>query len=71
MLDAWLHIDPDGKVTIFTGKVEIGQGVLTALAQIAAEELDVSLTAIRTWEPLGSAMVNAAFCRPDGRRKCY
>jgi CO/xanthine dehydrogenase Mo-binding subunit len=46
-LDAWLHIGSDGKVTIFTGKVELGQGVLTALAQIAAEELDVSLNAIR------------------------
>ena len=46
-LDAWLRIDPDGKVTIFTGKVELGQGVLTALAQIAAEELDVPLSAIR------------------------
>jgi CO/xanthine dehydrogenase Mo-binding subunit len=43
MLDAWLRIDSEGKVTIFTGKVEIGQGILTALAQIAAEELDVSL----------------------------
>ncbi len=46
-LDAWLLIDPGGKVTIFTGKVELGQGVLTALAQIAAEELDVSLASIR------------------------
>ena len=46
-LDAWLAIAPDGKVTIFTGKVEIGQGVLTALAQIAAEELDVALPSIR------------------------
>ena len=47
LLDAWLAIAADGKVTIFTGKVEIGQGVLTALAQIAAEELDVALAAIR------------------------
>ena len=47
MLDAWLRIDPDGRVTIFTGKVEIGQGALTALAQIAAEELDVPLAVIR------------------------
>jgi CO/xanthine dehydrogenase Mo-binding subunit len=47
LLDAWLAIAADGKVTIFTGKVEIGQGVLTALTQIAAEELDVALPAIR------------------------
>src|SRR5690349_24301575 len=47
MLDAWLRIDTDGKVTIFTGKVELGQGALTALSQIAAEELDVSLPDIR------------------------
>ena len=38
-LDAWLRINPDGTATIFTGKVELGQGILTALAQIAAEEL--------------------------------
>jgi CO/xanthine dehydrogenase Mo-binding subunit len=42
MLDAWLRIDGDGKVTIFTGKVELGQGILTALEQIAADELDVA-----------------------------
>jgi CO/xanthine dehydrogenase Mo-binding subunit len=47
MLDAWVLIDPDGRVTIFTGKVELGQGVLTALAQIAAEELDIPLSGIR------------------------
>jgi nicotinate dehydrogenase subunit B len=36
MLDAWLRIDADGSATIFSGKVELGQGILTALAQIAA-----------------------------------
>jgi CO/xanthine dehydrogenase Mo-binding subunit len=41
MLDSWLRIDADGSATIFTGKVELGQGILTALAQIAAEELDL------------------------------
>ncbi len=40
MLDAWLRIDADGSATIFAGKVELGQGILTALAQIAAEELE-------------------------------
>src|SRR5512139_52980 len=47
MLDAWLLIGQDGGVTVFTGKVELGQGILTALSQIAAEELDVSLSHIR------------------------
>jgi nicotinate dehydrogenase subunit B len=46
MLDAWLRIGADGTVTVFTGKVELGQGIMTALAQIAAEELDVPLTRI-------------------------
>jgi len=43
MLDAWLRIDPNGTVTIFTGKIELGQGIGTALSQIAADELDVDL----------------------------
>jgi CO/xanthine dehydrogenase Mo-binding subunit len=40
-LDDWLEINPDGTVTAFSGKVELGTGVRTALAQIVAEELDV------------------------------
>jgi len=43
MLDAWIRIGSDGNATVCTGKVEIGQGILTALAQIAAEELDLPL----------------------------
>ena len=46
-LDAWIRIDPEGTVTVFTGKVELGQGAATALAQIAAEELDVAFSRIR------------------------
>src|SRR5207248_2545336 len=45
-LDDWLTIEPDGRITIFSGKVELGTGVSTALAQIAAEELDVPLASI-------------------------
>ena len=45
MLDAWLRINADGTATVFTGKVELGQGILTALWQIAAEELDLPLVA--------------------------
>jgi CO/xanthine dehydrogenase Mo-binding subunit len=40
-LDAWIRIDADGSVTVFTGKVELGQGFKTAFQQIAAEELDL------------------------------
>ena len=47
MLDAWLRINADGTATIFTGKVELGQGIVTALAQIAAEELDLPLARIK------------------------
>ena len=41
VLDSWMAISKDGTVTVFTGKVELGTGVVTALAQIVAEELDV------------------------------
>ncbi len=42
-LDAWVRINQGGTITVFTGKVELGQGIRTAFAQIAADELDVSL----------------------------
>ncbi|HEX8035198.1 MAG TPA: molybdopterin cofactor-binding domain-containing protein [Ktedonobacterales bacterium] len=46
-LDDWLSIAPDGTVTVFSGKVELGTGVRTALAQIVADELDVPMACIR------------------------
>ena len=46
-LDSWIAVSQDGTVTIFTSKVELGTGIETALAQIAAEELDVSLRKIK------------------------
>lgn len=42
-IDDWIGIGTDGRVTLRTGKVEIGTGLMTALAQIAAEELDVDV----------------------------
>ncbi len=42
-LDSWLRIEADGSVVVRTGKVELGTGTRTALAQIVAEELDVPL----------------------------
>ena len=46
-LSQWLRFRTEGHVEVFSGKVEIGQGILTALAQIAAEELDVTLQQVR------------------------
>ena len=46
VLSSWLAFSPGGTVTIRPGKVEYGQGVWTALAQVAAEELDVALARV-------------------------
>jgi nicotinate dehydrogenase subunit B len=46
-LDDRLAIGTDGTITVFSGKVELGTGVRTALAQIVAEELDVPLARVR------------------------
>ncbi|WP_411034057.1 molybdopterin cofactor-binding domain-containing protein [Shinella sp. BYT-45] len=40
-LDSWIKVSSDNAVTVFTGKAELGQGIRTALLQLAAEELDV------------------------------
>ncbi|MFZ0175310.1 MAG: molybdopterin cofactor-binding domain-containing protein [Pseudolabrys sp.] len=45
-LDRWVAFPSPGKVTVLTGRVELGQGVLTAMAQIAADELDVAMDRI-------------------------
>lgn len=58
--NAFLRIGEDGRVTCFTGKIEMGQGVVTSLAQMLADELDV---------PLGSVdmvMGDTALCPWDG-----
>ena len=41
-LDSWIRIDERGAITVFTGKCELGQGIKTALIQVAAEELGVA-----------------------------
>ncbi len=41
-LRQWLALNTDGTITVFSGKVEIGQGIVTAIAQIAADELGVA-----------------------------
>jgi nicotinate dehydrogenase subunit B len=47
VLARWLDFSRDGEVTIRTGKVEYGQGIWTALAQVAAEELQIGLARVR------------------------
>jgi isoquinoline 1-oxidoreductase len=45
-IGAWIHVDEDGLVTVFTGKVEMGQNIRTSLAQAVAEELHVPVAII-------------------------
>lgn len=45
-LSAWIAIDADGRVKVFTGKVEVGQNIRTSLAQLVAEELRVPFDSI-------------------------
>jgi CO/xanthine dehydrogenase Mo-binding subunit len=47
MLDAWIRVAPDGKVTVCSGKVELGTGLRTALMQIALEQLELEPADIR------------------------
>jgi CO/xanthine dehydrogenase Mo-binding subunit len=46
-LSSWLQFSSTGQVTVSPGKVEIGQGIVTALAQIAADELDIDLSRVQ------------------------
>jgi CO/xanthine dehydrogenase Mo-binding subunit len=47
VLSSWIRFSPQGHLVLSPGKVEIGQGIVTALAQIAADELDIDLGRIR------------------------
>ncbi len=46
-VSAWLHVGQDGVVSVFTGKVEVGQNARTSLTQAVAEELSMPLSSIR------------------------
>ena len=46
-LDSWIRIEASGSITVFTGKAELGQGIKTALLQVAAEQLDVPFDALK------------------------
>jgi isoquinoline 1-oxidoreductase len=45
-IGAWLHVGEDGRVTVYTGKVEVGQNIRTSLTQVVAEELRVPMASI-------------------------
>ncbi len=47
LLDAWIRVGADNSVTVLTGKAELGQGIKTALLQVAAEELCVCMDALK------------------------
>jgi nicotinate dehydrogenase subunit B len=60
LLDAWIRLHGDGRIEVFTGKVELGQGIKTALIQVAAEGLRVA--------PQHIALITADTARtPDER----
>src|SRR5258708_13092102 len=76
VLDSWMAIAKNGTVTVFTGKVELGTGVVTALAQIVAEELDVRFDKVfmdsghtdkavhQAFTPPPNTLTRGAFPRP-------
>src|SRR5256884_8046226 len=70
--NAWIEIRPDGAVTIWTGRSEMGQGVRTAMPMIVAEELEADWTRVRVAQagadpadrgqfPVGSPSVRPGF----------
>ena len=45
-VNAWIHIGKDGMISVYTGKVEVGQNIRTSLSQIVSEELMVPVTSV-------------------------
>ena len=45
-LNRWVSFETPGRVSLLTGKVELGQGILSAIAQMAAEELDIDYACV-------------------------
>ena len=78
-LSQWVRVRPDGTVEVWAGKAELGQGILTALAQVVAEELDVDVTRVRVVAPTTSHGPDAGYtagslsvqqCAPALRQVC-
>ena len=79
-VDAFLAVNGDGTVTLYCGKVDLGQGLRIAMPQIAAEELGIGLDKINMSKatprsrptraaPPGSNGIRAAACRSGKRRR--
>src|SRR5687768_10387635 len=60
ILSSWVRFSQEGQVTVSPGKVEIGQGIVTALAQIAADELDVDFGRVQMVRASTAASPNEA-----------
>lgn len=60
-LDLWVSFAESGKVIVNTGRVELGQGVLTAMAQIAADELDVDMANVFVRSGVTDGMPNEGY----------
>lgn len=60
LLDSWIAVAGDGTVTAYTGKCELGQGILTAQTQLVAEELSVAVSRVRL------IMCDTAVCPDQG-----
>jgi nicotinate dehydrogenase subunit B len=60
-VDSWIRIAADGSITVFSGKAELGQGIKTALLQVAAEQLDVPFGALKLVTADTSQTANEGF----------
>jgi nicotinate dehydrogenase subunit B len=65
--NAFLHIAEDGTVTCFTGKIEMGQGIITSLAQMMADELNVPLEKVKMIMGDTELRTEHAGCRSRGQ----
>jgi len=61
--NAWLRVDRSGTVTIMVGQSEMGQGIMTSLPMIVAEELEADWSKVRVEVPLA----DLAYARPDSK----
>ena len=61
-LNAWIHVSPDDHVTLIVGKSEMGQGIMTALPMILAEELSLDWKTVRIQQAPTDPAIYDRFC---------